>query len=1081
MRFVRLSLSMPLAVICVCVTTATASFAQTSVTLDATSGTGTISTNYTTTGGLTLNLGFFADYLVVGGGGGGGGATSSLRGAGGGGAGGVVTGTSTPLSAINYSVLVGAGGAGGANSSTNASRQGKTGTSSAFGSFTATGGGGGGAGGDNSQFAGSTGGSGGGAGGGGNSSQSGAVGGSGTTSQGTSGGASVNNTGSNPNGSSSNRWAGGGGGGAGSAGSKGDQAPGSSGNATGGKGGAGTTSSISGASVTYAGGGGGGAVATATFGSPDSVSGTGGAGGGGNGGSGDSGSSGANGVNGLGGGGGGAASSGTGGNGGSGRVIVRYQGASLGNIGGTVTTGAGSAAGYTIHTFTTTGSANFDMSAVDLGTRLGARLTGAISGTGGLTYAGPGTLTLAAANTYTGPTVIRGGTLAVGAGGSIAQSGTTLVVGGNLAGDSTANGLSGGLVINGGNVSARNVYIANSQTNPRSSTGVLTVASGTLLAAGDLGVGTVPRMLSNGFTWNSTGSGTFNVLSGGVVDVRGAFISGTNSGVGVNAGGTLKIGGAAFIVTGSAVAINNGTIVFDGTNTQAFSGTITGTGAVVKSGGLLDISSTLGSTGGWTISSGTVRTAVGNIYNSSTVANDGVLQFSMLTSSTFAGAISGAGRLVSASYLSGVSLTLTGSNTFTGLTSVLTRSGTLSVGDGGTSGSLAGGVLLSSNALVFNRSDESTYGGNITGNGSLTKLGAGALTLTGSSTFTGQTTVSSGTLVLGSGNALGSSAAVVVASGATLQATQPIRIGYIDSSGTVLGSENLSATLTVTNSGLIGGIANGTDSQGTFAAGIVKLSSGTSTVNAVNTYTGRTWVRAGTLATGVADAFAAASDLTVESGASFDRGGFSQTFANADVNGTVGNAGEGGGLLTVTGTLSGSGVVNGATLVNGFHAPGNSPGVQTFNDDLTYGNAAAIGWELIDNTQSNSPVVYDQVVLTGLSDLAFSGANVLSLSFNGAGSLVNWNDTFWDVNRVWTVFDLASGVTTGLNNLSLGGSLFDSNGLLLDGATRGSFSLAQSGQDVVLQFTAVPEPSTLVLLAVGGAGVAFTLRRRKRA
>ncbi|MFM7205624.1 MAG: hypothetical protein ACKO4T_02995 [Planctomycetaceae bacterium] len=50
----------------------TASLAQTSVTLNATSGTGTSSTNYSTTGGLTLNLGFFAEYLAIGGGGSGG-------------------------------------------------------------------------------------------------------------------------------------------------------------------------------------------------------------------------------------------------------------------------------------------------------------------------------------------------------------------------------------------------------------------------------------------------------------------------------------------------------------------------------------------------------------------------------------------------------------------------------------------------------------------------------------------------------------------------------------------------------------------------------------------------------------------------------------------------------------------------------------------------------------------------------------------------------------------------------------------------------------------------------------------------
>jgi hypothetical protein len=124
-------------------------------------------------------------------------------------------------------------------------------------------------------------------------------------------------------------------------------------------------------------------------------------------------------------------------------------------------------------------------------------------------------------------------------------------------------------------------------------------------------------------------------------------------------------------------------------------------------------------------------------------------------------------------------------------------------------------------------------------------------------------------------------------------------------------------------------------------------------------------------------------------------------------------------------------------------------------------------------------------VLTNASNLSFGGLNLLSLSFNGAGSLVNWTDSFWDENRAWTVFDLASGNTTGFGNLSLlGGSLFDAYGLALDAGTRGYFSLAESGQDVVLQFTAVavPEPSTIGMALAGLAYGGYTMwRRRKRA
>jgi hypothetical protein len=98
--------------------------AQTPVTLDGTSGSNAISTAYTLSDDTTttFDLGFFADYLIVGGGGGGGG-TPDL-GAGGGGGGGrvlkYVTGETgntgadpLQLGSTSYGITVGAGGAGG--------------------------------------------------------------------------------------------------------------------------------------------------------------------------------------------------------------------------------------------------------------------------------------------------------------------------------------------------------------------------------------------------------------------------------------------------------------------------------------------------------------------------------------------------------------------------------------------------------------------------------------------------------------------------------------------------------------------------------------------------------------------------------------------------------------------------------------------------------------------------------------------------------------------------------------------------------------------------------------------------------
>jgi hypothetical protein len=254
------------------------------------------------------------DYIVVAGGGSGG----SDRG-GGGGAGGYISGSITIFSGSLYTVTVGAGGSGGVNTYAD-------GNNSVFDSVTAIKGGGGGSP-YASTYPNKPNGGNGGSGGGGSSSSPG-TGGSGTAGQGNAGGTGA--------GASSSA---GGGGGAGAAG-----ANASGGN--GGNGGAGLSDTWTGSSRTLAGGGGG---ATG----PGSSAGSGGAGGGGNGSRGDSNANASNASANTGGGGGGATGGGSAasGSGGSGIVIIRYLGAQRGS-GGTVT----SAGGYTIHTFTTSGT-----------------------------------------------------------------------------------------------------------------------------------------------------------------------------------------------------------------------------------------------------------------------------------------------------------------------------------------------------------------------------------------------------------------------------------------------------------------------------------------------------------------------------------------------------------------------------------------------------------------------------------------------------------------------------------------------------------------------------------------------------
>ncbi len=100
--------------------------------------------------------------------------------------------------------------------------------------------------------------------------------------------------------------------------------------------------------------------------------------------------------------------------------------------------------------------------------------------------------------------------------------------------------------------------------------------------------------------------------------------------------------------------------------------------------------------------------------------------------------------------------------------------GTLQLGNGVTDGKITGNVLITLSAtLDFNNANALDYSDVISGNGNLTKSGAGELTLSGINTYTGGTTVYDGTLLLTGSLA----SAVSVSSGAILSVTESGSLG----------------------------------------------------------------------------------------------------------------------------------------------------------------------------------------------------------------------------------------------------------------------------------------------------------------
>jgi YVTN family beta-propeller protein/autotransporter-associated beta strand protein len=317
-----------------------------------------------------------------------------------------------------------------------------------------------------------------------------------------------------------------------------------------------------------------------------------------------------------------------------------------------------------------------------------ATLSGGISGAGSLTKSGVGTLTLAAASTYTGATLVNMGTLQAGIVNAFAPaSAFTVASGATLA----LNGFNQtiGSLAGAGNVTLGSAILTTGNDNTS------TTFSGVLSGTGGLakiGSGTLSLTGANAYSGGTT-------ISGGLINFTAASNFGTGA-ITLNGGGLQWAAGSTADISAKLAPLGAAGATFDtNDNIVTLASTISGTGGLTKQGG------------------GTLILSGINTYSGGTTVNVDMLSVS---SDANLGAASGgltlnAGALqTTASFTSARTITLSGPG---------------------------GGFVPSAGTTL-------TLTGNIGGTGALAMAGAGTLNLTGTNSYTGGTMVGSGTLAV---------------------------------------------------------------------------------------------------------------------------------------------------------------------------------------------------------------------------------------------------------------------------------------------------------------------------------------------
>ena len=459
---------------------------------------------------------------------------------------------------------------------------------------------------------------------------------------------------------------------------------------------------------------------------------------------------------------------------------------------------------------------------------------------------------------------------------------------------------------------------------------------------------------STTFNWNG---GTIQNTSGGNLSVIGSggnvltlSLAGTgNHTFNADNGQTITLQTTAVLADQSG---QNGTLTKDGLGALTLNSTNTYTGATTINAGTVKIGSA-GSLGAGTYSGA--------------ITNNGTLQYSSSVDQTLSGNISGTGGLTKDTS-STSTLTLAGSNTYTGTTTV--NAGTLAfsvAGNGSSNGGFGSSSNAASNVLIGNGAVLSYNG---TG-GSTDRL----FTINGTANGTVATLNSSGT------GAINWTNTGAIAYGTNNQ-TRTLQLG-----GTNTGNNTLAALIADNGSG---------------AVSLTKSGAGTWVLTGNNTYTGATTLSGGVLSISTIANATEASNLgappNAGSGYLLFQGGTLQYTGSGHSTNRNFNLQTGGATIDASGTgalvMSGGAIANITNITTSLTLTGSNTDNNTLSGALTISNNATLG-SLVKNgtgkwVLSGSSTTYNGTTTLNAGTLQIGNANALGTTGNitfGGGML----------------------------------------------------------------------------------------------